>query len=147
MKTFLLIAVISTIALASCRKGAVNPNPSTNVKNIVGNWNLVSDSSYSAIGAASHTTMNKYIGLPGDHYNFTANGNLYIKVGTEKDTATYSVKADTLNLLYSYINNSTTTVATSSYKMTNFTGNTLTLSDEILTPGGFFGTVINLRKE
>ena len=74
------------------------PNPAViQVKayfSITGSWTLVSDSTTTATGASDHLTATGYKGKPGDHFNFTDDGELYIAEDSKSDTATYSVTRD-----------------------------------------------------
>ena len=130
-----------------------NPDPvlghiSTTVK-LTGNWTLVNDSTYST-GSGNSGTGTNYVGQPGDSFNFTEDGKLFIKEGTNIDTATYTVASDKkiiLNYLFyagSPVNAYGSVVA--SFDQVRLTGKNLTLSSSVLTPSGSYFRVINFKR-
>jgi hypothetical protein len=82
--------------LASCKKSGV-----TSPVTLVAKWGLVNDST--AYGE-SYITKTNYVGVPGDYFDFRADGKVYIKEGAKCDTLTYhmvgrdSVSINTFNV-------------------------------------------------
>src|SRR5476649_2744188 len=81
----LLIALFVFSCLASCKKSGES-GPVT----LVAKWNLVNDSTASGGALASPLTKTNYVGVPGDYFDFRADGKLYIKEGAKYDTLTYN---------------------------------------------------------
>ena len=83
---YLLIALFVVSCLASCKKN-LDADPTTSTT-LTGKWDLVNDSS--AYGE-SYITKTNYVGVPGDYFDFRANGNVYIKEGANYDTLAYNM--------------------------------------------------------
>jgi len=144
--TLLLVTAIG-FSIASCHKGSGNPAPGT----LNSNWQLVNDSTiyYSCGLCAVVTSANtNYVGRYGDYYNFNVNGTLYIKEGTALDTATYTLKQDTLQLTFSGYNGvQTKNGGALTYIVSNFTAHTLKLTSiPVITPSTLYKHIINLSK-
>jgi hypothetical protein len=87
MKAYqLLIALYSFCLLVGCKKD----NTGNTSPTIVTKWNLVSD--YTSNHLAQ---TNTYTGVPGDYFDFRADGKCYVKEGSQYDTLSYSIKNDT----------------------------------------------------
>jgi hypothetical protein len=146
MKAFLFISAAFVITLASCHKdAAIGPG------NITGNWSVVSDSSYSSgIGPYGTPSSHKYVGVGGDHFDFTSAGKLYIKEGNIKlDTADYTIAGtDTLKLKYDYLYEGGVTItgASGSYIIATLNSQSLVLTYFGATPGGIFSERIDLSR-
>jgi len=78
LRAFLILTGL-LFCLYACKKDS-NANPAP----IVGKWNVVS----------IETRGVSHAGQPGDYYEFTANGALYIKGGTATATLNYTMSAD-----------------------------------------------------
>jgi len=78
-----IFTIFSVGTIASCKK-----NDSAS---IVGNWNLVSDSTRFVGVDTVNSYHSYYIGQPSDYYDFNKNGNLYVKEGSHLDTMAYQV--------------------------------------------------------
>ena len=131
----------------------IDPDTSTgsNSAILTGDWILVSDSTYSTgVDASDHTTIGKYIGQGGDHFNFTADGKLYIKEGGAIDTATYTITANrNIEINYSYYAGmpvSTPGSMMANFVQMNLTDHSVTLNGTISTSNGTSSRVINLKR-
>jgi hypothetical protein len=153
MKNLIPASLVFIIALAlfSCSKGSDN----TPV-NIIGNWRLVSDSSYTTgIGAYGPPSGSKYIGTTADHYDFSSNGDLTIHEDDIMDgAATYTIGTDTfaklkrldikfVNLTY---NGSVMTNGSKSLDIKSLDSHNMVLYSALLSPGGAFYETVILRK-
>jgi hypothetical protein len=81
----LIVILLLTSFLISCSKikrAQVSAD-------ILGQWNVISDSSIAGVGINNHAI--NVIGQPGDYFNFSANGSLYIKEGLNFDTLKYKL--------------------------------------------------------
>ena len=90
MKSPFIYSVL-ILALMSCTKNtASGPNilHSIPVTLITGNWSLVYDSTYSGVGTQNHAAV--YTGQPGDYFNFSPDGHVYMKEGNIMDTLKYN---------------------------------------------------------
>jgi hypothetical protein len=88
MKRFilLLLIVIVSAGIFSCKKSAHGARAS-----IIGQWDLINDSS-SFVGQDPSTSYHSnYIGQPGDYFIFSVAGNLLTKEGNLLDTMTYEI--------------------------------------------------------
>jgi hypothetical protein len=149
-----IFVLVIALALFSCGKGSTNDNGPTS---IVGNWSIVSDSSYTTgIGAYGPPSGNKYIGTAADHYDFTSDGGLTIHEGTiMTGTASYTVGPDTItklkkvNIKFSnltYDGGTTLTNASKSFDISSLTNNSMVLTSSLLSPGGAFYETVVLKK-
>jgi len=153
MKNFIPASLVFIIALAlfSCGKGSDN----TPI-NIIGNWSIVSDSTYNTgIGPNGTPSGSKYIGIAADHYDFAANGDLSIKEGTiMTGTATYTIATDTItklkrvdikfsNLTYG---GSAIINASKSFDIKALDSHNMVLYYRFLSPGGAFYETVILSK-
>src|ERR1700712_2773566 len=94
MKKILLVACICLIMLLyPCKKTDNNLITGTPPANVLGRWNVLVDST--SAGAGQEDYFKSYNGQPGDYYNFSANGVLYIKEETVADTLNYQLISDT----------------------------------------------------
>jgi hypothetical protein len=148
-----VFVLVIALALFSCGKSSTNDNgPSS----IVGNWSIVSDSSYTTgIGANGPPSGNKYIGTAADHYDFTSDGGLTIHEGTiMTGTASYTVGPDTItklkrvNIKFSNVTyeGSLLTNASKFFDISSLTSNSMVLSSSLLSPGGAFYETVVLKK-
>jgi hypothetical protein len=134
MKNLVLISLFLLISsvLFSCKKNSEKPTAAT----IVGNWHLVSDSSYLATGNSIVNSSN-YKGTSSDNYNFKSDGGLsWHENNMGSDSASYSVKADTVTI--TYLPKSNPKYAgdvTDSYKMT-LMSNKMVLNTYLVTADG-----------
>jgi hypothetical protein len=81
----LLIALFVFSCLVSCKKSGES-GPVT----LVAKWSLVNDSTAYGGALASPLTKTNYVGVPGDYFDFRADGKLYIKEGSKYDTLAYN---------------------------------------------------------
>jgi len=81
----LLLLPLALIIIAfSCKK-------SSNYS-IVGKWSIIDDSTkFDASSRAASSYHSDYIGQPGDYYNFSANGMMYVKEGAALDSMAYEI--------------------------------------------------------
>lgn len=114
---------------------------------LVGNWNIVTDS-------ISWSIDSVYRGTPGDHYNFTKYGNLYIRSAFENytDTATYTISSSNiLNWVNSYFSDIGGTITERSqvgpFTIATLTPNSLVITQkELTTLGGIRYEMITFKK-
>ena len=122
--------------LPACKKDSHNPS-------ITGNWNIVSDSTYTGIGTGNHPIA--YAGKPGDYFNFQANGIIYTKEGTALDTLTYKLISNTQIVISPF--GITLNGVPETSNIIAFTDNYLVIkAPEVFTPGGIFGRKISLSR-
>lgn len=146
MKKLLTLTVVFSIwfSISACLKKAINPSSST----FTGNWRLVSDSTtvqFWGLWNGRPDTGIIYKGKPADHYNFLANGKLYIAEDGNLDTVNYvSLPHDTLEIRY--INKAWLNPL--KYIIINHTNNNLTLTSAfpLVTPETAYTHVIKLAK-
>lgn len=118
-----------------------------------GMWVLVNDSLNTAfwgIWDGRAPIGSNYIGKPGDYYNFSASGKLYIHQDTMSYSRTYKISADTVLTQYTYINGQTNQLDSAynaGYLITNLTANTCTLFSKAISPETIYTNIINLKKE
>jgi hypothetical protein len=143
----ILFALFIVSGFISCKKIPLSPTPT-----IVGNWSVVKDSANSSGWGlnTSGATSAVYIGTASDHFNFTSAGKLYVHEGDViSDTASYTVKADTVKLKYSYFETYGTqlTGVSDTYTISNLSTNSLTLKMLLITPEAVYNEVITLKKD
>jgi hypothetical protein len=170
--TILLFACLCAV-LFSCQKNYINPelsitapandiiSPLPNPDPVIGNvnvtiqlsgdWILVNDSTYSTnIFARTQSSGSNYLGQPGDHFHFTADGKLYIREGKNIDTAAYTVTSDKKIIInYVYYQGAPVTNYGSivdSFDQVGLRANTVTLNSSTITPDGSFRRIINLQR-
>ncbi len=81
-----LLFVGMSVGIYSCKKSAHGPQAS-----IIGQWDLINDSS-SFVGQDPSTSYrSNYIGQPGDYFIFSVAGNLLTKEGNMLDTMEYEI--------------------------------------------------------
>ncbi|WP_259071157.1 hypothetical protein HDF24_23925 [Mucilaginibacter sp. X4EP1] len=133
------VFIIGTLlSLYACTKGS-NSGPGS----IVGNWNIVSDSTYSGVGYLNHPV--DYAGQPGDYFNITAKGIIYTKEGQQLDTLSYHLVADTDIVITSFGVIANGVPQVSSIK--TLTSTSLVIASPLfLSPGGIFGRKITLSR-
>lgn len=153
MKNFIPASVVLIVALAlfSCGKGSDNK-----AVNIVGNWSLVSDSTYNTgIGPDGPPSGSKYVGTAADHFDFAENGDLTIHEGDILiGTGTYTIATDTFTKLkrvdmkftnFTY-KGSTVTNGGRSLDVKSLNSHSMILYSALLSPGGAFYETVILRK-
>ncbi|HEY4198736.1 MAG TPA: hypothetical protein VGM63_24515 [Mucilaginibacter sp.] len=129
------------------------PNPAViQVKSYVsiqGDWTLVSDSTTTASGATDHLTITGYKGRPGDHFNFSDDGKLYITENAKNDTASYTITRDNkIVLSYAAQTDTAKTYAASLnvFNPVKLTAKCITLVSSVASPGGSTFRTIQLKK-
>lgn len=101
-----------------------------------------------APGLLPEVLQRKYIRKK-EAYNFTPSGNLYVKEGTSLDTGTYSfVSNNQVAIRYFYFDGIVFPNGANrgTYKITNLTDYSATLTLSGLTPEGQAVEIINLKK-
>jgi hypothetical protein len=157
MKSLTLITLLSfaAVVLFSCKKpNAVQPGGSINTKSdtstalvnnpeLIGDWNIVTDTVYLEGTAIYPGASTMYHGTAADHYIFTKYANLYIKSGFNKytDTAIYNISGtDTLHWINSYFSQVGVVIKGKSqtfpFTITSVSTHSLVLSQAVLTPEG-----------
>lgn len=114
-----------------------------NPTSIIGNWNIVTDSTYAGAGISNHPV--DYAGQAGDYFDINANGHIYTKEGAVLDTLNYSNVSDT-TIIISPFGITLNGVPETSHIIT-FTAHSLVISaPQIATPGGIFGRKVSLSR-
>jgi len=145
----LLLVTSAAFTLSSCLKGAGNPAPAGI---LTGNWMLVRDSSYTSfwgLWSGLKPTSSVYIGTPSDHYDFMANGNVWIAQNHDTDTASFTLTQGTkLVLTYLYTDGQPVTYQeTSTYTISNLSAHTMKLtSGQFISPETVGYSVLYLKK-
>jgi|SRR5471030_1798751 len=80
-----LIVLFVFSCIASCKKSG-DTGPVT----LVAKWNLVNDSTASGGALPVPLAKTNYVGVPGDYFDFRADGKLYIEEGARYDTLAYN---------------------------------------------------------
>lgn len=149
MKKFISYLLVLTIGciVFSCSKDA-NKAASTPV--LAGNWSIVNDSTLSTpwgLFTGRPSSGANYMGKSGDNYNFEANGNLYIKEGINKDTATYLTHLNLVRINYTYFNGAAVNPYPGvEFVVKNLTAHTVTLADTVVSPEIIYTETINLKR-
>jgi hypothetical protein len=146
----LIAAIVLFFIIPGCNKlGAVHPtngNNSLNDGNSIGpvsKWQIVNDSIANSMVRTFALTSN-YVGVAGDYFDFRTDGFCYTKEGSTYDTLAYQLVSPQSIILQKFglIINGVT-------EASNFTQNSNTASittQNMLTPGGTFFRVVNLKK-
>lgn len=118
---------------------------------ITGDWTIAADSSFATgIGATTTGTGTNYVGQAGDYFKITTDGRVYIKKGTQLDTANYTVTPDKKIVLnYTFYGGAPVTNYGSiavAFNQLGLTAQTLTLTSSVITPGSSLFRTITLRK-
>jgi len=139
--SFALIFFLA-VEMTSCKK-----DTSTT---IVGKWNIVNDSTFLEGNALYAGRSSNYIGVPTDYFDFSSNGNLYVKKGTSLDTAAFTLlSGNKVQLLYFSVDGITfgpTGAIRGTYDITDLTERSVKLTLSQLTPEGQNLEIINLKK-
>ncbi|MES2112645.1 MAG: hypothetical protein V4577_28080 [Bacteroidota bacterium] len=110
---------------------------------ILGKWNVVSDSSNIGVGIGNHSV--DYTGKPGDYFDFRSDGHVYTKENEVLDTLDYSMISNTKIVIsqFDVILNGQAQTST----ITNFTSHSLEIAaPREITPGGVFGRSVKLSR-
>jgi hypothetical protein len=139
-----LITAIGILCCFACKKQSLpmccGANP-TKIS-IFHNWNIVSDSTYTGVGATNHPV--DYAGQPGDYFNVGTNGVIYTNEGGVLDTLIYNSVTDSTIVVSSFGITLNGVPPTSHF---SFTANSMILkAPTIATPGGIFGRKITLSR-
>jgi hypothetical protein len=139
-----IILVFIVFASSFCKKSPVNDS------SLIGNWNIINDStSLQGVGPLLTDIHSNYIGVQTDYYNFTSEGNLYVKEGTNLDTCTYTfVSSNQINIIAFYVDGTEFLGGASmgTYVIAGLTENSVTLRLSELTPDGEEIKIINLER-
>lgn len=116
---------------------------------IQGDWTLLSDSTTTATGTSDHLTATGYKGKPGDHFNFSDDGTLYITENSKNDTASYTITRD--NKIVLNFTNQPDTAKTYGASLNVFTpakltAKCITLVSAVITTEGTTYRTIQLKK-
>lgn len=137
-----IIALVIISGIISCLKDSP--------VSIVGKWNIVNDSIFLEGNQMYPGENTNYIGTQADYFNFTSDGNLYVKKGTSFDTATYHLLSDDkIELIYFSANGisfGTAGAIRGTYHIINLTAHSVSLSLSGLTPEGRQAEIINLKR-
>ena len=79
--------IIDFFCRGSCSKNSQNVPAS--VATVAGIWSVVNDSGFAGISLNNHAV--DYTGQIGDHFDFRADGNIYVKEGPVSDTLQYTI--------------------------------------------------------
>jgi hypothetical protein len=150
-----IVFVFIVFASSSCKKSPLIDFSNQNFyigndSSLIGKWNILNDStSLQGIGPLQKDIHSNYIGAQTDYYNFTSEGNLYVKEGTNLDTCTYTfVSSNQINIVGFYVNGTEFLGGASmgTYVIEGLTENSVTLKLSELTPDGKEIVIINLKK-
>jgi len=139
-----IVSVFIVFVMGSCEKSPVNDS------RLIGRWSIINDSTLLLTDVPQKTdSHSNFIGGLADYYDFTSEGNLYIREGINFDTLAYTfVSNNRLNIIaFSY--NGTRFPGGASigtYNIVGLTGNNVTLGLSELTPDGKEIRIINLKK-
>jgi hypothetical protein len=136
IKRSLVIIVFLTLGLYACKKDESKPS-------IIGKWNVVSDSTY--VGAAVNNHLVAYNGMPGDYFNFNANGSVYTKEGASLNILPYKLVSDTTIDIQSFAYNTNGTFQ--ACRIATFTAHSLIIEvPKLITFGGTTGRRVSLSR-
>jgi hypothetical protein len=134
-----LIITCLVVFLCACKKSNSETIPGA----IIAKWNIVSDSTYTGVGA-NNVPLN-YKGQAGDYFDIRANGFIYTKEDTVLDTLSYSLKSGNQITIQSFGATLNNVPAVSN--ITNLTAHSAIISSPVLySPGGVFGRKITLTR-
>ena len=115
-----------------------------------GKWKLVRDSVSFSGGETAGATSDVYKGNTADNFEFTNDGKLYIRENGLADTANYAINTDksiTVNyLVYNGAPVSSYGSVITSFRQVNLTGNSVTLTSLVASPGGIQSRTIDLKR-
>ena len=133
----LLLLIGLLFCLFSCKKDTI-----TDPNSVVGRWIIVSITTDTGVGFNNHSET--YTGQQGDYYEFTANGILYTKKGSVTNTLNYTIVADTsITIKDPSLTNDTPLPG----RISTLTAHNLVIyGPYLLTPGGIFGSTLNLSR-
>jgi hypothetical protein len=138
MKIFITATILCVgICLFSCEKDASGIS-------ITGKWGITSDSLYTGVGLNNHLEV--YDGKPGDYFDFSSDGHIYINESGRMDTLAYVMYPGDSILVQSFgvtYNGATLT----SCHIVNLSSSNLTIqTPRVITPGGIFGRTVHLAR-
>jgi hypothetical protein len=120
---------------------------------LVGNWNIVTDTVYLEGSPTYPGSSFKYYGTPSDHYIFTKYANMYIKSAFNNytDTAVYIISGtDTLKWINSYFSQAGSVIKgpsqTGAFIIMSISPHSLIISQSGLTPEGHRYEEITFKK-
>jgi len=131
----LLIGLFVFSCLASCKKSG-DSGPVT----LVAKWSLVNDSTAHGGALASPLTKTNYVGVPGDYFDFRANGKLYIKEGSKYDTLTYNMTSGDSVIINTFNYNNYPSV------IKPLTTNSATIYSTFMVFEIYYFRIVNLKK-
>ena len=130
----LLLPLVLIIIVFSCKK-------SSNNNSIIGNWSIIDDSTkFVASSSASSSFHSDYIGQPGDYYNFSSNGMMYVKEGAALDSMAYEILSN------GQVRCTPSPGFTQNYTASEVTATTATFNIIISRGDGILAKLIHLRK-
>ena len=137
MKSILIIFLLAfaCLELTSCKKDTA--------VTILGKWNIINDSKTFGIGP--NIQYQNYIGVPGDHFDFRTDGNLYTKEGANLDTLSYTIYPDNKITIASFgwVVNGVSIMS----DITSLTSHLATIhAPNINNPGGVYERTLNLSR-
>jgi hypothetical protein len=141
---FALAIVLIVFSLTSCEKSPLNDSL------LIGRWSIINDSTLLLNDVPNRTdSHSNYIGGLTDYFDFTSEGNLYVKEGTNLDTLAYTYGSNNRIKIIAFSYNGTrfpggANIGT--YIIVGQTGNTVSLVLSELTPDGKETRIINLKK-
>ena len=130
----LLLLPLALIIIAfSCKKSSKN--------SIVGKWSIIDDSTKFVAGSnAASSYHSDYIGQPGDYYNFSTNGMMYVKEGAALDSMAYEILSN------GQVRCTPSPGFTQNYTASEVTATTATFNIIVNRGDGILTKLIHLRK-
>jgi hypothetical protein len=129
-----MTSVFTAFFFISCTKNLELYN-NTN-SNILGNWNLIYDSTFSGVGFGNHPV--NYHGRFGDYFDFVNDSIIYTSENAILDTLKYKLTSANRIVISSFPD---------TCQIINWTNTSLTIASPIFyTPGGTFGRKVKLSR-
>jgi hypothetical protein len=129
----LLLPALLAIIAFSCKKSSTH--------SIVGNWSIIDDSTKFVASSSAYSSYHSdYIGQPGDYYNFSTNGMMYVKEGAARDTMAYAILSN------GQVRCTPSPGFTENYNASEITATTATFNIIVTRTDGELTKLIHLRK-
>jgi hypothetical protein len=131
------------LCLYACKKPGCDPGMMGRAS-IVGNWNIVVDTTSGGAGSANAFAI--YLGKQGDYFDIRADGYVYSKEGAKLDTARYQLLSDSTVTIQSFFYFTNTATLPTCHIKSIGANSILIYLPWIFSPGGAFGRSIVLSR-